>query len=485
MDEKLSMGMDRPLPPSVGDPEEYTVEFDGENDVTHPHNWNTWTKLAIALLACSGTYIATLSSAILSPAAAEVSSEFGVGLEVGDLGTALYVLGFATGPIIWAPTSELRGRKWPFTISMLLGGIFTLGSAVAKDIQTVIICRFFAGVCGAGPLTVVPGLLADIYDNRHRGVAISLYSLTIFSGPSTASICGGFIVPSHLGWRWTLYIPAFLSFANGALATLLLEETYAPQLLVKKASMIRCQTGNWAIHARHDRVEMGIRHIVDKYFSRPLKMLVMEPIVLVVSLYMSFIYGIVYCLLGAYPVVFEDVYGMEPGVGDLPFIGLLIGQLLAVAFIISRHHGYADKLEKNDNVPVPEWRLTETLVGGPVFVIGIFWFGWTGFTSQIHWIVPTIAGVFIGFGNVAVYLPCFNYLVDAYLPVAASTVAANIIMRSAFAAGFPLFSKQMFRNMGVQWAATLLGCLAAIMVPIPYLFRNYGPWLRRKSKLLT
>jgi DHA1 family multidrug resistance protein-like MFS transporter len=68
---------------------------------------------------------------------------------------------------------------------------------------------------------------------------------------------------------------------------------------------------------------------------------------------------------------------------------------------------------------------------------------------------------------------------------AASAVAANIILRSAVAAGFPLFSRQMFQNMGIQWAGTLLGCLAAIMIPIPIVFRAYGPMLRRKSKFFS
>jgi DHA1 family multidrug resistance protein-like MFS transporter len=66
---------------------------------------------------------------------------------------------------------------------------------------------------------------------------------------------------------------------------------------------------------------------------------------------------------------------------------------------------------------------------------------------------------------------------------AASTVAANIILRSTVAAGFPLFTTQMFENMGIQWACTLLGCLAALMIPIPMVFRAYGPLLRSKSKL--
>lgn len=67
---------------------------------------------------------------------------------------------------------------------------------------------------------------------------------------------------------------------------------------------------------------------------------------------------------------------------------------------------------------------------------------------------------------------------------AASTVAANIILRSSVAAGFPLFAKQMFKNLGVQWAGTLIGCLAAIMIPIPVVFKKYGPRLRGKSKLM-
>jgi MFS transporter, DHA1 family, multidrug resistance protein len=73
---------------------------------------------------------------------------------------------------------------------------------------------------------------------------------------------------------------------------------------------------------------------------------------------------------------------------------------------------------------------------------------------------------------------------NTYLPYrAASAVAANIIMRSAVAAGFPLFTRQLFRNLGIQWAGTLLGCIAAIMIPIPFAFHRYGPQLRARSRL--
>ncbi|KAK9322003.1 putative bicyclomycin resistance protein [Lipomyces orientalis] len=478
------MGAKKAFPPPLPDPEEYVVEFDGVDDPEHPYNWRLRVKLCISLLVCFGTFTASFNSAVFSPGINGASKAFGVSSQVGALGTTLYVLGFASGPLIWAPASELIGRRWPLIVGILGDSIFTIASAVAKDIQTLIICRFFAGLFGASQLSVVPAVLSDIYNNVHRGVSIALYSLTVFGGPFTSPFIGGFISSSSLGWRWTLYIPAFMGFTSTTLFMLFLKETYAPFLLIKKAAAIRRQTLNWGIHAKQDEVEVDIYELIRNNLTRPLRMLITEPVILLISLYMSFIYGLVYALLEAYPYVFESIYGMSPGVSGLTFIGLIVGQLLACVFILSQHSIYAKNLAANNYVPVPEWRLPPAIVGAPVFTAGIFWFGWTSFTPTIHWMTPAAAGVLIGFGVLCIFLPCFNYLVDSYLSLAASTVAANIILRSSVAAGFPLFSRQMFENLGVQWAGTLLGCLAAVMIPIPLVFRIYGPWLRQKSKLL-
>lgn len=232
---------------------------------------------------------------------------------------------------------------------------------------------FLAGVCGASQLTVVPGVLADVYDHRSRGVAISLYALTVFGGPFVGPFLGGFIAASYLGWRWTLYIPAVLSLSNGAVSLFFLRETYAPCILVAKAVALRRRTGDGGFRAKLEDVEVSPREMIDKYFFRPLRMLMGEPILLLVSLYMSFIYGLVYCLLEGYPVVFEGVQGMAPGISGLPFLGLLIGAALGIGFVLSQHAAYIKKLVENDNVPVPEWRLRPTLLGAPVFTLGIFW----------------------------------------------------------------------------------------------------------------
>ncbi|RAL08459.1 MFS transporter [Aspergillus homomorphus CBS 101889] len=477
------MGAGKPFPPPLPDPADYVVEFDGPDDPNHPFNWSFAVKLYISVIACAGTFVSSFASGVFAPGTEEVSKAFAVSTEVGTLGTTLYVLGFASGPLIWGPASELIGRRWPLILGLLGGAIFSIASAVGKDLQTVIICRFFAGVFGACPLSVVPSVLTYIYNNTHRGAAMTIYALTVFVGPFSAPFIGGFITASYLSWRWTLYVPAFMGFGLGIISFFFLKETYAPILLVGKAAAIRRETRNWGIHAKQDEIEIDLNELMRKNFTRPLRILITEPIILLISMYMSFIYGLVYALLEAYPYVFQTVYRMNLGVSGLPFIGLIIGQIFACAFILSRHGEYVKKLVANGNIPVPEWRLGPALIGAPIFTIGIFWFGWTGFTSRVHWMAPTAAGVFVGFGVLCIFLSCFNYLVDSYLPLAASTVAANIILRSSVAAGFPLFTKQMFENLGIQWAATLLGCLAAIMIPIPFAFRIFGPRLRGKSKL--
>ncbi|KAE8160756.1 major facilitator superfamily domain-containing protein [Aspergillus tamarii] len=413
----LSMGEGKVLPPLLPDEDDYIVTFDGPDDPQHPFNWSFPVKLYTSVMVCFGTFISSFASAVFAPGTAGVAKAFGVSTEVGILGTTLFVLGFASGPLIWAPSSELIGRRLPLTVGMFGVAVFSIASAVAKDIQTVIICRFFAGLFGASQLSVVPAVLSDLFNNIHRGPAITVYSLAVFVGPFSGPFIGGFISSSFLGWRWTLYIPAFMGFACCSVFVLFLKETYAPCLLISKAEALRQQTSNWGIHAKQEVVKVDFQELLEKYFTRPLRMLITEPIILVVSLYMSFIYGLVYALLVAYPYVFESVYGMNPGLSGLTFFGLIIGQVLACGFVLSQQSIYVKKLIANKNVPVPEWRLPPAIIGAPIFTVGVFWFSWTGFTSTIHWLAPTASGILIGFGILCIFLPCFNYLVDSYLPL--------------------------------------------------------------------
>lgn len=251
---------------------------------------------------------------------------------------------------------------------------------------------------------------------------------------------GGFVTKSYLGWRWTAYLPAIMGYASLALAVFFQDETYGPVILVSKASELRRLTRNWGIHAKQEEVEVDLKELAVKNVSRPLRILFTEPIVLVVTIYMSFIYGLLYLNLTAYALVFGEVYGWSLGVAGIPYMSLIVGVMIGFLCVILMNGNYVKKLKANNNIPVPEWRLPLPMAGGIVFAAGLFWFGWGGYMKSTPWIVPTLAGGFIGFGIFTVFIQCLNYIIDAYLMFSASAIAANTIMRSLFGAIFPLFA---------------------------------------------
>ncbi|CAK3997345.1 related to fluconazole resistance [Lecanosticta acicola] len=475
-------GGSKPYPPPLPDKEEYVVEFEGHEDPRHAQNWPLKKKLIISVVMIFDSLSATFASSIFSPAQTYVGNEFHIGREVTTLTTSLFVLGYACGPVVFAPISELYGRRLPVIIAAFAFGIFNIAVAVAKDTQTLMICRFFAGFFGSAPLALVGAIFADMYNNKYRGLAVSLFGAMIINGPLMAPFIGGFIAKSYLGWRWTAYIPAFMGFASGTLALFLQDETYGPVVLVAKASELRRLTRNWGIHAKQEEVEVDLQELAVKNIARPVKILLTEPIVLLVTVYMSFLYGILYLSLTAYGLVFGQIYGFAPGVSGLPYFGMIVGVFIALAFLVWDNPRYAKKLEANDNIPVPEWRMPITMAGGISFTIGLFWFGWTGYTSSIPWIVPTLAGLCLGFGIYAIFMGCLNYIIDSYLMFSASAIAANTIMRSLFGAVFPLFAYYMFEGIGINWGMTLLGCVSALFIPMPFIFYYKGKTIRARSK---
>ncbi|KAI0200583.1 polyamine transporter 1 [Astrocystis sublimbata] len=476
-----SFGGGKSLPPDLPDREAYVVEFDGPDDPYHPQNWPLKKKLVTAGILGYTTITSAFTSSIFSAATPYIAREFGVSQEVGILGVSLFVLGFATGPIIWAPLSELKGRRLAILVAMFGFSLFTIAAATAKDLQTLLICRFFSGFFGASPLAVVGAVFSDLFNNATRGVALTLFSMGVFTGPLLAPLVGGFIVESYLGWRWTLYLPTILGFVAFGLDLVFMSESYPPVVLVEKAAELRRRTLNWGIHAKQEEIEIDFKELLQKNFTRPIRLLLLEPIVTLVSIYMAFIYGLLYLFLTAYPLVFQGVHGFNAGQSGLAFLGMVVGQIIAGICVLLMQPSYQRKLAANNGLPVPEWRLPIVVVGGVFFTGGIFWFGWSGYREDIHWIVPALSGLLTGFGLLTIFLQSLNYLVDTYLMFAASAIAANTFLRSLFGAIFPLFATYLFKGIGIQWASTLLGGVAALLVPIPVLFLIYGHRIRAKS----
>ncbi|KAI9371207.1 major facilitator superfamily domain-containing protein [Aspergillus egyptiacus] len=456
------------------------VDFDGPDDPYRPMNWSFGKKATTTVLYGLTTMGATWASAIYSTGSAEVSSQFGVGEEVSTLGTSLLLFGFGLGPLVWAPLSELYGRRRAVLIPYFIAAIFSFGSATAKDLQTLMLTRFFTGFFGSAPVTNTGGVLSDIWSAEERGAAIVGYAMAVVGGPVLGPIVGGAITQSYLGWRWTQYITGIMMFAFLTLDLLLIDESYPPALLVTKARRLRFETGNWALHARHEEWDVSLKELGNKYLIRPFALLA-TPICFLVALYASFVYGILYLSLASFPVVFQEVRGWNQVVGALPFLAYLVGILFGAAVNLANQRFYIARFKANNNFPVPEARLPPMMLGSVVFASGLFIFGWTG-QKSIHWFPSMVGGACMGLGFFTIFQAALNYLIDTFSTVAASAVAANTFLRSVFAGCFPLFATAMFRNLGVPWASSVLGFVAIALIPIPYLFYVFGPRIRARGK---
>ena len=376
--------------------------------------------------------------------------EFKASQIVVTLGLSLFVLGFALGPLIFAPLSEMYGRQIMYVTTFAAFTAFNAGCAGSQNIETLIILRFFAGSFGSSPLTNAGGVIADLFSARERGVATTIFAAAPFLGPVLGPIIGGFL-GEYEGWRW---VHGFMAIFTGVLwiaASLIVPETYAPVLLRKRAQNLSKLTGKHYMSQNDiDQGQVSPAEAFKTALARPWILLFREPIVFILSIYMAIIYGTLYMLFGAYPIVYQRQRGWSPGIGGLAFIGVAIGMLFAIIYsIFVDNKRYQKVTDKHGGMAPPEARLHSVMIGGCVLPIGLFWFAWTN-SPSLPWAASMAAGIPFGFGMVLVFLGLMNYLIDSYTIFAASVLAANSVLRSCFGAAFPLFTSQMYNKLGMS-----------------------------------
>lgn len=195
--------------------------------------------------------------------------------------------------------SEVLGRRIPLFAGYALFAIFQIPVALAQNITTICVGRFLGGFFAAAPLSVVGGALADLWDPIPRSYAICIFAAGGFAGPVAGPIAGGFITESRLGWRWTSWITLIMAVVVGAVGLLTIPETSAARILQIRAAKLRKETGNSEYHAQVDANKLTLERVMTVYLIRPFKMVVQEPILALVTAYLSFLYGIVYLLFEA------------------------------------------------------------------------------------------------------------------------------------------------------------------------------------------
>ncbi len=382
--------------------------------------------------------------------------------------------------MVFAPLSEVLGRRVIYATTLFAAVIFIIPCAVSKNIETLLICRAIDGIAFSAPMTLVGGTLADLWRTEERGVPMAAFSAAPFIGPAIGPLVGGFLSDAA-GWRWLYWIQLILAAIVWAVITFTVPETYAPTILAARAKQLREKTGDEEHVTEQDLDLRPFTERLSIFLIRPFQLLFGEPIVFLVSLYMSVLYGLLYMFFVAFPIVFQDGKHFSNGKTGLMFIPLAVG-VLSSAFcapIVNKH--YMKMSIKHNGSPPAEVRLIPMMISCWFIPVGLFIFAWTSYPGMSP-VGPAMGGFPVGFGFIFLYNAANNYLVDSYQHQAASALAAKTFLRSFWGAAVVLFTVQMYGRLGYQWAGSLLAFISLGCCAIPFVFYFYGAEIRKRSR---
>lgn len=403
----------------------FEVGFEGGNaDPWCPRSMNPARKWAIVGLTSMGSFCVTCASSIYTSTYTQMNTEFGCSRIVATLGLSMFVLGIALGPM-WSPLSEFYGRRPIYLAAFAVFTVWIIPCAVAQNIGTVIVSRFFQGLSGSAFLSVSGGTVGDLFTPNQMHYPMIMFTASPFLGPSFGPMIGGFI-NSNVNWRWTHYMLIIWAFIMCLGLVVTVPETYReyppppvwtwqdfgyvdadetsdPVVLRNKARKIRKDTGDERWKAPIEKTNKSLVRTVGVSLLRPFQILIFEPMALILNLYSAILLGILYLFFGAFPLVFQGTYGFNLWQTGLTFLGMLVGMFCAALMGPLWVKIRTQLIEKNERLTgvegkaEPEYRLPSAILGSVLVTIGLFWFGWSSF-PWVHWIMPIIGSGIFGAG---------------------------------------------------------------------------------------
>jgi MFS family permease len=249
--------------------------------------------------------------------------------------------------------------------------------------------RFLAGLGGSACLTIGTGVIADLFIASQRGKAVAVYSIGILFGPILGPICGGFIA-QRAGWRWDMWVVLIVAVLLTAGLFVFNRETNHSVLLNRKTLRLRTELERPELqnvmNAGKPAAALTPKAILLNGITRPLKMLTTSLIVLLCSLYMSFLFGLLFLLFTTLTPVFLQTYGWAPEMTGLAYLGIGIGNFLGIGFVARTSDATIVKLAKrNKGVYEPEMRLPLCVFFGFLIPVSFFLYGWVAY-YKVHWI---------------------------------------------------------------------------------------------------
>ncbi|KAK1750418.1 MFS general substrate transporter [Echria macrotheca] len=453
-----------------------------DDDPINPCNWSLRSRCKNIAVLSLLIFVQAWAGGAESMANKEASAEFGVSKVAENLSTAMYLWGIATGSLIAGPVSETIGRNPTYLVSTFVYLFFVLGSALAPNFATQVVCRYLIGLASSATLSINGGSVRDQFRPVKRSFVFPVIAWANVTPPVLAPIAGGWIVSStRLSWHWVNWVTLIISAAVWLLAFFTLPETYLPLLLDWKAKHLRIVTGDERYTSEHASSKSFIDRMKHS-LPLPFMFFLTEPVIAVLGFYLVLLYALLFSFLSGFDYIFKDPYNLPTSITGSCFGAIAVG---TTAFALCAPGLYSWARHKTEFVQgaavQPEFRLWPAIVTAPLLPVCLFWLGWATGGGISIWSGLGACVVF-GIVLIAVYVGSYEYIIDSYGEHAAVALSSITMVRYFVAGGIVMAARPMYEDIGVNWTMTLLACFAVVLAPAPFLFRRYGKKLRAKSK---
>jgi multidrug resistance protein len=459
------------------------VGWESQDDPDMPLNFPMNQKWFLLSLISSITFLSPLASSMFAPGVEFMDADFGnTSTILSAFTVSIYVLGYAIGPLVLSPLSEIYGRRVVLAGANCFFTVWQIGCALAPNLGSLIAFRFLSGMGGSGCLTIGGGVIADLFPPDQRGLASSIYSVGPLFGPAIGPICGGFIA-ERTSWRWVFWVLFIATAVVSVAIECFNRETNPRVLMARKTTALQKSLNRPELRSCYEDLTVGPQtkgSIFRNGILRPLKMLFKSPIVFLLSLYMAVVYGLLYLLFTTITSVFQTTYHWSTGICGLAYLGLAFGFIAGIITVAKVSDATVVRMTKaNDDVFEPEMRLPACVFFACFVPVTFFWYGWSA-DKAAPWAVTLIGLAPFGFGMIGIFIPIQTYLIDSFPMFAASAVAALTCSRSVFGALLPLAAPSMYKSLGLGWGNSVLGFIAIALIPAPAAMYKYGGVIRKK-----
>ncbi|KAL9600942.1 MAG: hypothetical protein Q9219_002877 [cf. Caloplaca sp. 3 TL-2023] len=447
------------------------------DDADNPQNWPFWRKIYASTVAAAFAFVVAFGITSLTVGIQGLVKQFNVSMTVASLGLSLNLLGIAFAPIITPHLSERFGRSPVYLVSLPLFALFILGAGYSKSFGALAVCRFFAGFFGGPCLVLIEGTFADVWSAHMTVTYYSFLSLASYIGTGSAPLVLGYVVSAE-NWRWTQHVTLMIA-VSAYLLGIGVPETYPREILRTRARL-----GGYKINLPKAESGASVAEMAQSTLFTPLAMAVSEPVVIMVTLYLSMNFAVLFQWFIAVPAVLSLVYNFNLHQVGLAFVAAIVGALAStLTSSLSESFTSRRKYCASIETMAPlEYRLVPAFFGSVGMVGSLFWIGFSA-KPTVHHLVPIIGtGVYV-WSSMSILTALVSYIFDAY--PARGTLSALTLMattRIIFAAWLPLVIIQMIMGIQGQWAYSVFGFIAVAMMAVPITLFLFGPGLRARSR---